>query len=182
MPLNHTSKFSELTAKQFELVGKLLIEFSNLDYLIGVLLNRLLITPEYLGRTYNDQLNIMKKIIALENAIELHKHRYDSRIISEQILNDLTELVQNVKGIKNLRNKFAHYLWNRWSDDKIFGTKLSGKLVDYKKPNRDSITITNAELKKNYEQAYELVEKASELLDIIPRFEENIELIKKTIK
>ena len=182
MPFNHTSKYSELTDKQFELIGKLLLEFSNLDYLIGILLNRLLITPEYLGLTYNDQLTVMKKIIALENAIELHRHRYDYRIISEQTLNDLTELVEKIKGIKTLRNKFAHNLWSRWSDDKIFGTKLSGKIIDHKKPNRDSITITNSELKKHYEQAYELVEKANNLLDIIPKFEENIELIKRIIK
>ena len=182
MPFNHTSKSSKLTDKQFELIGKLLLEFSNLDYIIGILLNRLLITPEYLGLTYNDQLTVMNKITALENAIELHRHRYDYRIIPEPILNDLTELVQKVKGIKTLRNKFAHNLWSRWSDEKIFGTKLTGKLVNYKKPNRDSITITNTELNKHYEQAYELVEKASDLLDVIPKFEENIELIKKTIK
>jgi len=61
MPLNHTSKYSDLTPDQFTLIGKVIIEFSNIEFMLGVILSRLLITPEFLGRTYTDQMNFAKK-------------------------------------------------------------------------------------------------------------------------
>jgi hypothetical protein len=53
MPINHSSKYSELTDDQYKLIGKVITEFSNLDFLLGNLLSRMLIMPEFLGRTYN---------------------------------------------------------------------------------------------------------------------------------
>ncbi|MDO6803928.1 hypothetical protein Q4595_15870 [Wenyingzhuangia sp. 1_MG-2023] len=182
MPINHTSKRSQLTSKQFELIGKLMVEFSNLDYLLGTLLNRLLITPQFLGLTYTDQMMATKKIIAIENAIEIHLKRYDCRIFSEDILKQSLKIIREIKGFKSLRNKFAHYCWSRWSDEKIFGTQMTGKMPNLEKTNKDSITITNSELIKQYEKSYNLVENLEKILEQIPVFEENIELMNKTIK
>ena len=67
MPLNHTSIYAELTEDHFIAIGKLVIEWSNIEFLLGVLLSRLLITPEYLGRTYTDELNALK----IKNAINI---------------------------------------------------------------------------------------------------------------
>jgi hypothetical protein len=42
MPLNHTSEYAELIDEQFALIGRLVIEWSNIEFLLGVLLSRLL--------------------------------------------------------------------------------------------------------------------------------------------
>ncbi len=159
-----------------------MVEFSNLDYQLGILLNRLLITPQFLGLTYTDQLMATKKIIAIENAIDIHLKRYDCRIFSKDILQESLKIIREIKGFKSLRNKFAHYCWSRWSDDKIFGTQMNGKLPNYEKPNKDSITITNSELIRQYEKSYNLVESLEKIIEQIPVFEESIKLINKTIK
>ena len=47
--LNH-SKYSDLTAAQYEALGKLFVEWSNIEFMLGLILSRLLFTPEFLGR------------------------------------------------------------------------------------------------------------------------------------
>jgi hypothetical protein len=182
MPVNHSSKYSELTDEQFSLIGKLMIEFSNIDFLLGILLSRLLFTPEFLGRTYSDQMMASKKIDGIENALDIHINRYGYKIIPKRTVEKSTELIREIKGIKNLRNKFAHYCWSRWNDNEIFGSKISGSLPNEKKPNKEDISITNAELISHYKKAYSIVERIEEIINQIPEFEENIELIKKTLK
>jgi hypothetical protein len=52
MPLNHVSTFSDLTDEQYSAIGRVVVEWSNVEYLLSVVPSRLLRTPEYLGRTY----------------------------------------------------------------------------------------------------------------------------------
>ena len=44
MPLNHTSKFAELTEAQYAALGRAVVEWANVEYLLGVLLSRLLVS------------------------------------------------------------------------------------------------------------------------------------------
>lgn len=182
MPINHTSTYVELTDKQYLLIGKLVIEFSNLEFLLAKLLSRLLIIPEFLGRTYADQMTAEKIIDAIENALDVHNRRYSNKIVTERQVQDIKELMSEIRGVKTLRNKFAHYCWSRLDDNKIFGTRLSGAIPTIKKPNKYSITITNEALKKEYRKAYSAVEKLIEIIDKLPELEENKELLSKVTK
>jgi hypothetical protein len=176
MPTNHSSKFADLTDDQYKLIGKVIIEFSTLDFLLGNLLSRMLITPEFLGRTYNDLLTTNKIIVGIENAIDLHKERYNFRFIDQQTIHEIQDLLGHIKGLKSIRNKFAHYCWNRWDDSKNFGTRLSGKLPKLKNPNADSMTIKNNELEKEYRKAYTAVETLDTIIGKIPELEEDKDL------
>ena len=176
MPINHSSKYSDLTDDQYKLIGKVIVEFSNLDFLLGTLLSRMLIMPEFLGRTYNDLITASKLIEGIENAIEIHDVRYGHKFIDKQTLQDIKDLLGQIKGLKSIRNKFAHYCWSRWDDSQIFGTKLSGKLPKYKKPNLDSITIKNIDLEKEYKKAFRAVEKLNSIIEKIPELEEDKDL------
>jgi hypothetical protein len=176
MTINHSSKFSDLTDDQYKLIGKVIVEFSNLDFLLGTLLSRMLIMPEFLGRTYNDLLMANKLIEGIENAIDIHKERYGFRFIDQNGIQEIQELLVQIKGIKSTRNKFAHYCWSRWDDSKIFGSKLSGKLPKFNNPNADSMTITNNDLEKEYLKAYNAAEKLSSIITTLPELEENKDL------
>lgn len=182
MPINHSSQFSDMTDEQYTLIGKIIVEFSNLDFLLGQLLCRLLITPEFLGRTYTDNMYVSKRISAIENALEIHDFRYSNKIVSEVSANDIKSLLRSANNIQKLRNKFSHYCWSRWDDNKIFGTKLSGKVPNIHNPNHDSITIANSELKKEYKKVYELVDAFQLLIDKIPELQEDKDLIKALFK
>ncbi len=179
MPINHSSKYSDLTDDQYKLIGKVITEFSNLDFLLGNLLSRMLIMPEFLGRTYNDLLTTNKIIEGIENAIDIHKERYSYKLIDQKTIQGIQDLLGQIKGLKTIRNKFAHYCWGRWDDSKIFGTKLSGKIPKLKKPDADSMTITNTELEKEYKKAYGAVEILVTIIEKLPELEEDKTLLSK---
>lgn len=178
MPLNHTSIYAELTEDHFIAIGKLVIEWSNIEFLLGVLLSRLLITPEYLGRTYTDELNALKIKNAINNAVEIHKYRYQCKIISDNELIEVSEINVRADKLRTLRNKFAHFCWTRVSDEEIFGTSFSGKIPKSKKNAKDFIKLKLSELVDAYNEAYEIVDKLTELIRRLPQLEENQNLIK----
>ncbi len=169
--LNHT-KYSDLTSEQYELLGRSFIEWSNIEFLLGIVLSRLLFTPEFLGRTYSDEMSAAKLESAIKNALEIHKNRYGNKVISQPLLDEIAELVKTASKCRALRNKLAHYIWMRSNDNEIFGSRMSGKLP---KPNgkSDCITVTVSELQENYEMAHGLVEKLTRLVsDKLPQVEE----------
>ncbi len=169
--LNH-GKYSDLTSEQYELLGKNFIESSNIEFLFGLLLSRLLFTPEFLGRTYSDQMSAVKLEAAIKNALDIHRNRYGSRVVSEGLSDEIMELLASASKCRALRNKLAHYLWMRSNDDEIFGSRMSGKLP---KKNRkdDSIKISIDELKNYHELSHATVEKLQRIIiDQLPEIEE----------
>ena len=116
MPINHSSSYAELTPRQFEAVGRLVVEWSNIEFLLGVLLSRLLRTPEFLGRVYTDELMAARMQSALEKAIAIHRQRYGGRLVSEALLDEITALNSEIEKIRGKRNKFSHFCWCRSND------------------------------------------------------------------
>ena len=169
--LNHT-KYSDLTSEQYELIGKNFIEWSNIEFLFGILLSRLLFTPEFLGRTYSDQMGAVKLESAIKSALDIHRNRYGSRTLSEQLSDEISELLKSASKCRVLRNKLAHYLWMRSNDDEISGSRLSGKLP--KENGKDeSIQISVGELREYHELSHSIVERLQRLvIDDLPKIEE----------
>ena len=83
MPLNHTSKFAELTDQQYMALGKAVVEWANIEHLLSILLGRLLATPDYLARTFTDPLAAFRLQEAISEAVEIHRVRYRARVIEE---------------------------------------------------------------------------------------------------
>jgi hypothetical protein len=48
VPLNHASRFSELTDDQFKLIGQIVVEWANIEFLQKIILSRLLLSPDFL--------------------------------------------------------------------------------------------------------------------------------------
>ena len=172
MPLNHSSQYSELTDEQFLLIGKLTLEFSNIEFLLGEVLSRLLVTPSFLGRTYLDRMNVIRIILKIRNAVDLHERRYGYSLISKDNCEEILNILKEIKDIRLLRNKFAHYCWSRWDDEKIFGTDFNGKQADHKKPNKDSKLIANQEIEEMYKKAYQIVDKLENVINNLPELKE----------
>ena len=103
MPINHSSKYSDLTDEQYLLLGKMIVEFSNLEFLLGTLLSRLSITPEFLGRTYTDQMNASRTILAIENTLEIHSYRYSNKIVSKDTSDEIKSLLSIIKGLGSVK-------------------------------------------------------------------------------
>lgn len=177
MPLNHHSKYTELTDQQYQLIGKIVIEFSNVEFLLGTILSRLLITADFLGRTYADQMTAHTMIESIENALKIHEYRYGNRIISLGLSSRISKLISDIKGIKSIRNRFSHYCWMRSNDQEIFGAKLSGKIPNPQKPNEDTFTISVKELSNEVVRFYNIVENMENIIKELPELKETKELM-----
>ena len=173
MPLNHTSKYAELTDEQFVLIGRLVIEWSNIEFLLGVLLSRLLFTPEFLGRVYRDEMSVSRIQGALKKALDIHRHRYGSRIVLTETLDEIMQLNADIEKFRGLRNRLSHFCWSRSNDEEIFGSGLSGFMPPSKRLGKDSMNISVSELKEAYRDAYQLVEHLSGVIQRIPEIDED---------
>jgi chromosome condensin MukBEF MukE localization factor len=84
LPLNHSSKFSQLTDQHLQAIGKIVVEWSNIEYLFGVLLCRLLLTNEFLGRGFTNQMSAFQILAAIEDALDIHEKRYSNSIVDKK--------------------------------------------------------------------------------------------------
>lgn len=173
MPLNHTSQFSELTDEQFKLIGQVVVEWSNIEFLQKMILSRLLLTPEFLSRTYTDYMSAAKIQDAIREAVELHRSRYVYRIISDEILNDIIYVNNRITAARSKRNKFAHFCWSRSSDNQVFGTSFSGGLPHSKKHEKSYVKISNTDIQKLYEESYTLVEYLNRIIEKLAEIDED---------
>ncbi|MHB9023611.1 MAG: hypothetical protein ACYC7E_05470 [Armatimonadota bacterium] len=177
MPLNHTSQYAELTDEQFGIIGRLVIEWSNIDFLLGVLLSRLLFTPEFLGRVYSDEMNASRIQSAVQKAIDIHKNRYGFRVVPEETIDEITKVNSEIDKVRRLRNTFAHFCWCRSNDEEIFGSGLSGFIPPSKRLDKDSVKFSVVELQDAYTMTYEIVERLTGIIHILPEVDEKKHLL-----
>jgi hypothetical protein len=175
--LNH-GKYSDLTSAQYEALGKLFVEWSNTEFLLGLLLSRLLFTPEFLGRTYSDEMNAARLEKAIVNALDIHRYRYNRTVVTEADDSNIRNLLKEVASCRALRNKFAHYLWMRSTDDEIVGFRMSGKPPDTKREG-DALKISMSELQNAHRQNHALVEKLQQVALRLPKVSEEQNLPKR---
>lgn len=173
MPLNHTSKYSELTDEQFALIGRLVIEWSNIEFLLGVLLSRLLFTTEFLGLVYSDEMSAIRIQSAIKKALDIHRYRYGSRVIPAETIGEIMQLNEEIEKFRGLRNRFSHFCWCRSNDEEIFGSGLSGFVPPSRRLDKDSMKVSVSELKEVYQNAYQLVERLSAVIERLPGEDED---------
>jgi hypothetical protein len=172
VPLNHTSQYSELTDTQYAAIGKAVVEWANVEFLLGVLLSRLLATPEYLSRTYTESISAARLQSAIAEAVEIHRVRYGHRLVPEQILLEIVQVNSLVTAIRGVRNKIAHFCWVRSHDEELFGTSFRGGVPSKKKERRDHAVLTSQELAQLNNQTHSLVEQLIQLIAKLPAVSE----------
>jgi hypothetical protein len=168
MPLNHSSKYADLTAEQAEMLGRFVMEWSNIEFLLGELLARLLFSPSFLSRVYADELNAARFQSALEKAVTIHRVRYDCRVVPPETLDKIDGLRAPLDRLRGMRNRFSHFCWARSSDDEIFGTGFSAFLPHDKRHEKDFRVISLDELKAAHKEAWNLVNEIEALIQSIP--------------
>jgi hypothetical protein len=180
MPLNHIADYAELTDEQFKLIGKIVVEWSNIEFLQKVILSRLLLTPGYLSRTYTDVISAAKIQDAIREAVELHLYRYVCRIIEEELLNEIIQANNKITLARANRNRIAHFCWSRSSDEEIYGTNFSAGLPSSKKHEKSFLKIKTKDIIELYKESYDLVTHLNNIIEKLPELKE--EQIIKEIK
>jgi len=179
VPLNHHSEYSGLTEAQYAAIGRAVVEWANVEFLLGVLLSRLLATPEFLARTYTDSISAVRLQEAIAEAAEIHSVRYGNRLVSHEALKEISEVNNRVTHLRAVRNKFAHFCWMRSNDEEIFGTSFSGGIWSPKRERRDNIVLKVEELAMLNAEAHLLVEQLMKLVEKLPEVTEESLLTKR---
>jgi len=172
MPLNHSSSYSQLTDKQYTAIGRVAVEWSNIEHLLGILLCRLLMTPEFPGRTYTDLLSAAALQNAVIEAISIQRLRYGCRIVPEERLSEIETLLGQITKLRSERNRIAHFCWARSSDEAVFGTSFSGGLPNTKKHKKSVAVLTLKDLERLYLEMHKTTETMMGLIKKIPEIEE----------
>lgn len=167
--LSHSSTHAEPTPVQYAALGKAVAEWANIESLLGILLSRLLATPDFLARTYTDSMSAVRIQDAISEAAEIHNIRYNKRLVTEVQLVEIRKLNSDVSSLRSSRNKIAHFCWVRQSDDLLFGTNFAGGVYTPARERKSTSTLSLGELTELNERAHDLVER---LLKLIPRLPE----------
>jgi hypothetical protein len=170
--LSHTSQYSAPTEKQYAAIGCAVVEWANVELLLGTMLTRLLSTPEFLGRIYTSSMSAVRLQEAISEAAEIHAHRYGHRLIASGLVQEIREVNGRVTTLRALRNKLAHFCWMRLSDDELFGTSLPGGMHSEKKERREYATLTLRELEQITSDSHALVETLMAIVKRLPEVTE----------
>jgi hypothetical protein len=163
MPLNHATQSSQLTDEHFTAIGKLVVEWSNIESLLRSMLARLLLTPDFCARSYTDRMSAAKVQDAIDEALDLHLGRYCFDLIPRHTIEEIAKINGRITKLRSTRNKFAHFCWCRWDDEHIFGQTFSGGLPHTKKHERSFVKLKVSEINSLYKEFYEIVEKLTEI-------------------
>jgi hypothetical protein len=150
------------------LLGRFIIEWSNIEFLLGEVLGRLLFTPPFLSRVFADELSAFRFQSALEKAVSIQRVRYNCSVVSPETLDKIDALREPLNRLRGMRNRFSHFCWARSNDDEVFGTGFSAFLPHDKRHEKDFRVISVAELKAAHEEAWKLVDEISALLKSLP--------------
>ncbi|MDR3716515.1 MAG: hypothetical protein P4L51_27225 [Puia sp.] len=161
-----------MTAEQAEMLGRFVVEWSNIEFLLGELLGRLLFTPSFLSRVYGDELTAYRIQSALEKAVIIHKVRYGCTVIPHETLDRIEGLRISIDRLRGMRNRFSHFCWTRQTDEAIFGTSFSAFLPHDKRHEKDYRLLSLDEIKEAHKEAWNLVEEISEVIKSIPEYTE----------
>jgi hypothetical protein len=172
MPLNHLSKYSALTDAQYVAIGRAVVEWANIEHLLGMLLARLLATPDFLARTFTDTLSVVRLQDGIKEAVEIHQVRYQEKLIPGDILDQINAANDSASALRASRNKIAHFCWCRQSDEVMFGTSFAGGIPTARSQRRDSALLSLAQLAEIDCQAIAIAEQLMALIAKIPAIDE----------
>jgi len=173
MPLNHSSQCTELTEEQYAALGKAVVEWANIEEMLGAIIGRLLVTPDFLARSYTDSLSAARAQEILTQAIEIHRARYQCKQVSEKILDDLTAINEKITTLRAKRNKIAHFCWMRTTDEELWGTNFAGGMPSPKTERRCQAKFTLDDLAITHQECYQIVNQLLSIFDALPKINES---------
>jgi len=168
MPINHVFKFADLTSYQSSLIGKFLLEFSNLEFSFGLLFSKLLMATDLLAMSLLERMTIQSVVTSIKSMLDIHCNSYQYAIITKEQQHSIEEVLQKAEELRKTRNAFAHNIFFKQDEETIVGIdipKLSVHIMKYFfKDEGGGIIIKNTELENKIKDCYQLVDELSELL------------------
>ncbi len=159
----HT-KYSRPTETQYALIGQIVCEYSISDNITKKTIARMSGAHPYLGACAVDKLSSNNKIDALKNLVAIHKIQFGCTLVSHDLCEDIIHYATELDVHRAIRNKFAHWVWMRQTDETVFGFDGNNKPTENKRQN-GSVEYSLDELKNLKLSIDELIDLGVDIND-----------------
>jgi hypothetical protein len=104
-------------------IGKVCATWAVLERIVGMLISRLCMAPEYPTLAILRELSANNQIKALRILIPLHKERYARMMTNEDFIIDLMKMPARLQTLKDKRNEIAHTVWHKWNETEMLAMR-----------------------------------------------------------
>lgn len=165
------NEYSRPTTAQYALLGEAVVDWSIVDLLVESLIARLARAPDFPMLAVTKRLGAEARNGALQALAEMHEQRYGGRVLASEAVANVADIRRQLQSLKPFRNRVAHWIWMRQTDDKLFGTPMLGR--GPKDGRDDGVVMTNAELREHLDQLPPLASLIEATLSALPEIDED---------
>jgi hypothetical protein len=121
-----------LTDRQYAAIGRVAVLWAEAEGGLERILESLALIPSLLGYVLTYKIGPDNRISAIYDLINVHRVKYHSQIVDEDLLTETEEYLPSVSAIKSDRNFIVHSIWAKADDNQlsrfdISATARSGK-------------------------------------------------------
>jgi hypothetical protein len=164
------TEYARPTPTQYALLGEAVVDWSIIDLLVESLLARLARAPDFPMLAVTKRLGADARNAALQALAEMHEQRYGGQVLPAQAVAKVALIRKRLEALKPFRNRVAHWIWMRQTDDTLFGTPMVGRVP--KRGRDDGVVMTNAELRAHLDELPPLAELIEVVLKDLPEVDE----------
>jgi hypothetical protein len=108
-----------LTDRQYAAIGRVAALWAEAEGGLERILERLALVPSLLGYVLTDRLGPDPRISAIYSLITVHRVKYHSEIVDENLLAEIEDYLPAVASIKADRNYVVHSVWAKVDDSQL---------------------------------------------------------------
>ncbi|MCR5880194.1 hypothetical protein [Phenylobacterium sp. J367] len=164
------TEYARPTPTQYALLGEAVVDWSIIDLLVESLLARLVRAPDFPMLAITKRLGADARNAALQALAEMHEQRYGGRALPSEAVAKVALIRKRLEALKPFRNRVAHWIWMRQSDDALFGTPMVGRVP--KRGRDEGMVMTNAELRAHLDELPSLAALIEAALQAPPEVDE----------
>jgi hypothetical protein len=112
-----------LNAEQLQAIGRIATTWSVLERVLGILLSRLMMAPEFSASALTKDLSLDNQIKAIKSLLSLHIERYHRSIVTPGLEEVISNMIPDFFALKEKRNSLTHTVWFAMGKDKISGLR-----------------------------------------------------------
>ena len=103
--------FSRPTKGQHEILGRIATSFSVLERILGMMLARLSLAPDYPTMALTKDLSLDNQLKAVKILLDLHGQRYAEKIMTKALRDEMASIPSKIATLKDERNVAIHTVW-----------------------------------------------------------------------
>jgi hypothetical protein len=147
------------TIEHLQAIGAVAFAWSVLERVLGILLARLALAPEYPTLALTKQLSAVDQIRVLRTLIPLWRERYLGALANDALIEDIAKFPAQLEKLKDERNVIVHTVWIKKNSETVSAMRA--------KPVTEASSAINPPVDKTISQMNQLAIDIQSLADRI---------------